>query len=178
MRKGFLFLAGVLFACGVGAEQAQTSLALSESAYMAPLVDKVQVKKASRLLILLKEGKPLRVYPIALGDKPLGHKQFEGDERTPEGTYSLDWRNPNSAFHKSIHVSYPNDQDVEFAKSQGREPGGMIMIHGWPNGFNHDRDSIWLYEFDWTDGCIAVNNQAMDEIWSLVPDGTPIEILP
>lgn len=143
-----------------------------------PKADRVLVKKSERKLLLIKDGEPFRHYDIALGDSPKGHKQFEGDEKTPEGTYTLDWRNQNSKFYRSIHISYPNEQDQAFALSQGRDPGGMIMIHGRPNK-NRDPISAWVLDkMDWTDGCIAVKNEEMDEIWAAIENGTPIEIHP
>ncbi|MEA3274131.1 MAG: L,D-transpeptidase family protein [Pseudomonadota bacterium] len=140
--------------------------------------DRVVVKKSERKLMLLSDGEVVREYRVALGDSPRGHKMEEGDERTPEGEYTLDWRNPNSRFHKSIHVSYPNERDVQFARFLDQSPGGMIMIHGQPN---HIRSAKVLAEYerrDWTDGCIAVKNEEMNEIWTAVGDGTPIQILP
>jgi murein L,D-transpeptidase YafK len=113
---------------------------------------------------------------VALGGTPVGAKEQQGDHKTPEGRYILDRRNAKSRFYKSIHVSYPNEQDKERAARRGVSPGGDIMIHGLPNGFG------WLGAThraqDWTDGCVAVTNQEIDEIWELVPDGTPIEIRP
>ena len=145
----------------------------------------VRVHKAERRLELVAKRsrvspdrgqRVLASFPIALGDAPRGHKRREGDERTPEGRYSLDWRNPRSAFHRSIHVSYPNARDRAHAAVRGESPGGMIMIHGQPNLFG------WLAPVlqmsDWTDGCIALTNAQMDVVWNNVPDGTPIEILP
>ncbi|MEA1048684.1 L,D-transpeptidase family protein [Lamprobacter modestohalophilus] len=99
----------------------------------SPYVDRVLVKKSERTMELHKDGAVYRTYRISLGDQPRGHKFQEGDERTPEGNYVLDWRNPNSSFYKSIHVSYPNDLDRTVARSLGVSPGGMIMIHGLPN---------------------------------------------
>ncbi|TIV77110.1 MAG: hypothetical protein E5V93_11175, partial [Mesorhizobium sp.] len=125
-------------------------------------VDLVRVEKSNRQLQLIGGDKILRSYSIALGGDPVGQKHREGDERTPEGRYMLDWRNPNSVAHKSIHISYPNADDMAAAKALGVEPGGAIMIHGQPNGFG------WLGRLlqtvDWTDGCIAVTNADMDEI--------------
>lgn len=139
-------------------------------------VDLVVVEKAARQMMLLSEGKTVRTYEIALGDAPVGHKQREGDERTPEGRYVLDWRNPDSAFHLSIHISYPDAEDRAAAATAGYSPGGDIMIHGQPNGFGW---WSWLLQMvDWTDGCIAVTNADMDEIWEMVDNGTPIEIRP
>ena len=137
-------------------------------------VDLVRVDKSDRRLELIGDGKVLRSYSIALGGDPLGHKHQEGDQRTPEGRYVLDWRNPNSIAHKSIHISYPNADDLAAAKARNVDAGGMIMIHGQPNGFGWWG---WLLQLvDWTDGCIAVTDTEMDEIWAMVADGTPIEI--
>jgi murein L,D-transpeptidase YafK len=138
--------------------------------------DKVVVHKSKRQLQLLRAGKVLRTYRIALGDNPVGHKRQEGDEKTPEGAYVLDWRNPNSRYYKSIHISYPNAQDREQARRRGVSPGGDIMIHG-RNGPIVLPDGTWKWK-DWTDGCIAVTNAEMDEIWKLVKNGTPIQINP
>jgi len=140
--------------------------------------DKVVVKKSERKLQLIQHGQVLREYKIALGDRPRGHKMQQGDERTPEGDYILDWRNPSSQFHRSIHVSYPNDRDVRFARFMDMDPGGMIMIHGQPNHIRSNKIKAEYERRDWTDGCIAVQNHEMDEIWRTVRDGTPIKILP
>ncbi|WP_298451235.1 L,D-transpeptidase family protein [uncultured Marinobacter sp.] len=140
------------------------------------VVNKVLVKKGQRRLFLMNGEEIVRSYRISLGDNPKGHKLYEGDERTPEGDYTLDWRNPGSDFYKSIHISYPSETDREMAENWGLSPGGSIMIHGLPNG---SEDMAFAYTgLDWTNGCIAVNNQEMDEIWQLVNDGTPIRILP
>jgi murein L,D-transpeptidase YafK len=140
--------------------------------------DKVVVKKSERKMQLIQGGEVVREYKIALGDRPRGHKMQEGDERTPEGDYILDWRNPNSRFHKSIHVSYPNSRDIRFARFLGQSPGGMIMIHGQPNHIRSAKIKAEYQRRDWTDGCIAVQNHEMDEIWRTVRNGTPIKILP
>ncbi|MFD1987610.1 murein L,D-transpeptidase family protein [Mesorhizobium newzealandense] len=143
-------------------------------AFAGERVDLVRVHKAERLLELISDGKVLRSYSIALGGDPIGHKHQEGDQRTPKGRYVLDWRNPNSIAHKSIHISYPNADDLAAAKARNVDAGGMIMIHGQPNGFGWWG---WLLQLvDWTDGCIAVTDSDMDEIWAMVADGTPIEI--
>jgi len=138
--------------------------------------DQVIVVKSGRTLTLLSHGKALRTYKVALGGFPVGAKEQQGDHKTPEGRYVLDRRNAKSRFYKSIHVSYPNEQDKQKASQRGVAAGGDIMIHGLPNGFG------WLgathLAQDWTDGCVAVTNAEMDEIWELVPDGTPIEIRP
>lgn len=130
-------------------------------------------KSARRLLLLGSDGGVLRSYDgIQLGDAPIGHKQFEGDERTPEGRYVIDFGNPSSAYHLSLHISYPNAADRAFAESQGRSPGGNIFIHGQPNALR-----IGRMPGDWTDGCIALSNAEIEELWALVGDGTPIEIV-
>ena len=113
---------------------------------------------------------------MAFGDNPVGHKQQEGDERTPEGKYILDYKKDDSSFYKAIHISYPNKDDIESAKKKGVSPGGFIMIHGQKNGYGW---AAWITQyFNWTDGCIAVTNSEMDEIWEAVDIGTPIEIKP
>ncbi|HKU94114.1 MAG TPA: L,D-transpeptidase family protein [Vineibacter sp.] len=139
--------------------------------------DLVEVHKARRRLILSRGGRVLRTYRTALGFAPVGHKRQEGDGRTPEGRYVIDWRNPQSRFHLSLHVSYPAEPDVAAARAAGVEPGGEIMIHGQPNGSGW-LASWWRQRRDWTAGCMAVTNAQIREIWSLVPDGTPIVIRP
>ena len=141
-----------------------------------PEVDFVRVFKRQRRLELLAEGELVAQYAIALGGQPEGHKQQQGDERTPEGFYVIDWRKPDSAFHRALHISYPNSEDVRRARERGVDPGGAIMIHGLPPklaviGSVHT-------VVDWTDGCIAVTNAEIEEIWRLVRDGVPIEIVP
>ena len=115
-------------------------------------------------------------FPIALSPKPKGHKREQGDERTPEGRYILDFKNHDSDFYKSIRISYPNQQDLNRAELNGVDPGGAIMIHGMPN--ESSLPASLIQQFNWTDGCIAVTNGAMDEIWAAVETGTPIEIQP
>lgn len=126
--------------------------------------------------MLMRQGKELKSYKIALGRNPIGHKIQEGDHKTPEGNYLLDRRNAKSRFYRSIHISYPDEKDRAHAAKLGVSPGGDVFIHGLPNGFG------WLGKLhlamDWTDGCIAVTDEEMDEIWQAVPDGTPIEIKP
>lgn len=139
-------------------------------------VDEVLVIKSERELHLLKDGETIRSFRVSLGTEPEGHKLSAGDNRTPEGRYILDWRNPGSDFYKSIHISYPNREDRHLAESWGLEPGGNIMIHGLPN--EADEWSFAFQGLDWTNGCIAVSNDAMDEIWRMVTAGTPIEIRP
>src|SRR5947199_9860672 len=133
--------------------------------------DRIVMHKARREMLLLRGNSVLRSYRIALGRDPVGHKEREGDGRTPEGRYVIDRRNPRSKYHLSLHISYPNAADVERAKAAGVDPGGDIMIHGLKPGVVHP-------ESDWTIGCIAVTDAEMDEIWELVADGTAIEIYP
>ena len=138
--------------------------------------DRVVVKKAERQLLLLRQENVLYVFPIALGDEPEGDKLEEGDWRTPEGSYVIDWRNPQSRFYKSLHISYPDAADIRASAAENVDPGGMIMIHGLPPEAA-TRPEKYLGK-DWTDGCIALANEDMDIVWSVVDDGTPIDILP
>lgn len=166
-----------------GAPLVQAQLETGDETVPAPIppaikgkADLVRVDKSARLLQLMRNGTVIASYPVALGDAPEGHKMQEGDERTPEGRYVIDWRNPNSSYFLSLHISYPNAQDRARARAAGVSPGGDIMIHGQPNGF--DASGSGLQKFDWTNGCIAVTNAQMEQIWDAVPDGTPIEITP
>ena len=139
-------------------------------------IDLVVVYKGDRLLQLKSKGRVVRSYEIALGAQPEGHKLSEGDNRTPEGVYTLDWRNAHSQFYRSIHISYPREDDQAAAHRRGMSPGGLIMIHGLPNG--RQADDMNHPNNDWTNGCVAVTNDEIDEIWSLVEDGTTIIIFP
>jgi murein L,D-transpeptidase YafK len=141
-----------------------------------PAVDRVVVKKSERRLNLMHGGNVVRTYRVSLGLSPVGQKEREGDFRTPEGSYRLDLRNPHSDYFLSIKVSYPNEQDLKRARSRHWDTGGSIMIHGMPNLMKHDPD--YYLSHDWTDGCIAVSNADMVEIWMLVPDEVPIDIVP
>ena len=132
------------------------------------------VDKTARTLTLYSAGREVhRISGIQMGDAPVGHKRFQGDERTPEGRYTIDYGNPDSAYYLSLHISYPNERDIAYAESVGRSAGGMIMIHGQPNWLPAGR-----IRGDWTDGCIAVSNEEIDLLWRAVPDGTVIDILP
>jgi murein L,D-transpeptidase YafK len=146
--------------------------------YEGLLADKVVVKKSERRLYLVKDGEPIASYHASLGFAPEGHKERQGDGRTPEGRYHLDWRNPQSRFHKSLHVSYPDVADRARARRKGLDPGGMIMIHGQPRSGRYPELQRLIAEEDWTQGCIAVSNDAIDAIWEKTVDGIPIEILP
>jgi murein L,D-transpeptidase YafK len=141
-----------------------------------PRADRVVVLKKERALILYSGGKELKRYNVALGGNPVGPKQRQGDGRTPEGTYTLDFRNANSRFYKSIHISYPSAADRERARKAGVNPGGDVFVHGLPNGYGSIGAAHRLR--DWTDGCVAVTNSEIDEIWNVVPNGTVIEIKP
>ena len=138
--------------------------------------DRVLVVKSEARLYLQRNGAVFRQYHIALGRRPKGHKQRQGDHRTPEGRYSLDLKNPGSRFYKSIRISYPDAADRVRARQAGVHPGGWIMIHGQPNGYGHLAPIT--QRTNWTDGCIAVTDEEMDEIWQAVDVGTPIEIRP
>ena len=164
-RLAPLFIA--LAACGSAASQP------------APLpkdakADRLLVDKSDRLLIAYSGEREIARYTgIRFGDAPEGHKQFEGDERTPEGNYTISGRNPKSAYHLSLRISYPNAADRAYARTQGRSPGGDIFIHGQPNRWPGPPLAS-----DWTDGCIALSNAEIEQLWDLVPDGTPITIRP
>lgn len=137
-------------------------------------VDYLIVDKSERLMVAYAGGQPVKAWrDLQLGDAPEGHKQFEGDERTPEGRYVIEGRNPGSAYHLSLKISYPNAEDRAYAKAYGRSPGGDIFIHGQPNRLPFGR-----VPGDWTDGCIALSNAEIEELWRIVPDGTVIEIRP
>ncbi|WP_346838645.1 L,D-transpeptidase family protein [Microbulbifer sp. SAOS-129_SWC] len=139
-------------------------------------VDMVVVYKSKGLMQLKRHGKVVRSYKVVFGDNPRGHKVRQGDERTPEGRYTLDWKNPHSRFYRSIHISYPNKADRAHAAKLGVNPGGDIMIHGIkPEWKGMEK---YLSRMNWTDGCIAVNNRQMDEIWAMVKTPTPITIYP
>ena len=174
-------LLSILAMIGVSAAYAEGPLpssAIASSGVDAalPLADRVVVDKSDRKLLLLRAGEVLRSYKVSLGLRPEGHKQFEGDFRTPEGAYRLTRRNPNSEYFLSIQVDYPNDNDIARARRQGLKPGGAIMIHGQPNMPRKPRD--YYTNVDWTEGCIAVSNSDMVEIWLMTPPDTPIEIQP
>jgi murein L,D-transpeptidase YafK len=138
--------------------------------------ERIVVYKKEHKLELLRNGSAFKKYEIALGTEPLGPKAQQGDHKTPEGTYIIDRRNAQSRFYRALHISYPNEGDRQRALKAGVPTGGDIMIHGLPDGYGWVGKSHRLK--DWTDGCIAVTNHEMDEIWKLVPDGTRIDIYP
>ena len=136
--------------------------------YSGPEVTRVQVFKGQRAMQLLHYNTQLAAYEFELGFAPEGHKAFYGDGRTPEGAYRINRQNPNSRYHLSLGISYPNADDIAYAKSLGREPGGDIFIHGTPQSF--------AGQDDWTYGCIAVSDNEMEDIYAMVKVGTPIFI--
>lgn len=141
-----------------------------------PPADGVRVLKARRILQLLRDGRVLKSYPIALGRHPRGPKRRHGDGRTPEGLYIIDGRTTRTPYHRALHISYPSAADEARAAAAHLSPGGAIYIHGMPRWYGH-LDPVRFF-VDWTDGCIAVGNVAIEEIWDAVADGTPIEIRP
>jgi murein L,D-transpeptidase YafK len=151
-----------------------TSPSTKETSSQLMKADKVLVEKSKRKMYLINNGKVFRSYTISLGKDPVGDKQKEGDNKTPEGIYVLDWRNNKSSCYKSIHISYPDDQDVSRAKKAKVEPGGNIMIHG----LHPSLKALGKFHtaYDWTNGCVAVTNEEMDDIWKSVKYGTIIEI--
>jgi murein L,D-transpeptidase YafK len=138
--------------------------------------DSIVVEKSRRTMTLYQRGTPVRIYFIALGQNPLGDKVGLGDNRTPEGLYYIEGHNPASKYHLSLKVSYPNEQDISEAKARGVATGGDIMIHGLPRGF--ENVGAEHRQRDWTNGCIAVTNAEIEEIWSAIPDGAAIHIKP
>lgn len=166
----WIFRLGVMVVLAVGLVSCAPS---KFRRYNGPEVTRVEVHKAARQMYLLHHDRVLKAYEIGLGANPEGHKQFEGDSRTPEGVYYIDRRNPNSNFHLSIGISYPNPADREFAKAQGKSPGGDIFIHGRDGKHNNRGRGK-----DWTDGCIAVTDREMEDIYAMVRIGTPIYIFP
>lgn len=160
---------------GFAAMALMVSVANAKAPWPPPLasaaerVDEIRVDKSERRMTLLRDGRIVKSYRILLGDAPVGHKRQQGDERTPEGRYRITFRNDKSRFHLSLRVSYPNEADRRQARVRGVDPGGDIMIHGGtPPGYSRD----------WTDGCIALSDAQIEEVWRLVPVGTPIIISP
>jgi len=141
-------------------------------AYTGPQVTRVIVEKSTRSMWLMNQKKVLKKYEVDLGFTPSGHKEIEGDGRTPEGSYFINRRNPNSAFHLSLGISYPNSKDIAHAQALGEKPGGEIFIHGGPVLFG-DRSKP-----DWTAGCISVTNREIEMIYAMVKNGTQIDVLP
>jgi murein L,D-transpeptidase YafK len=167
----------VLFACLAltGPVVADTAGSVTYQLDWTP-AERIVIEKARRKLTLIRVDNVVREFDISLGGNPLGPKQRSGDSRTPEGNYVIDAKNLYSNYYLAVHLSYPNLEDAARARKLGVDPGGNIMIHGMPNG------TPWPYEGyagrDWTDGCIAVSNAAMQEIWLATRENTPVEILP
>jgi murein L,D-transpeptidase YafK len=167
-------IATILIGIGAMILLAFTLISTSHGQTAPARISLIVVDKSDRIMTLYAGTKAVRTYRnIKLGDAPIGHKRFEGDERTPEGRYTINGRNPGSLFHRSLRISYPNAADRAYAQSKGRSPGGDIFIHGQPNGYAGPP-----IDRDWTDGCIAVSNDEIQEIWGLVKDGTVIVIRP
>ena len=152
------------------------SLASASQTFQGKVVDKVLVVKSQRTLHLMHRGESLKTYRVSLGKQPNGRKLREGDQRTPEGFYWIDWRKTSENYNLSMHVSYPNAQDRANATAKGHAPGGMIMIHGTP--IDEEYPEWYFKTLDWTNGCIALPNADMREVWASVRDGTLIEIRP
>jgi murein L,D-transpeptidase YafK len=174
MKRLTVVIAGILLAAAL------VGIVIHQTRYVElpadVIADRVVIEKSARRLTIFAEGKRLKSYSVSLGPSPEGHKQFEGDGRTPEGQYVIDRRKADSSFHLALHISYPETRDVQFAQLQGLSPGGDIMIHGIRNGLGvlgpiHRT-------FDWTQGCIAVTDAEIEELWRAVPDGTPIDLRP
>ncbi len=137
-------------------------------------VDRVVIEKSARRLTVFRDGEALRSYPVALGFAPQGDKARQGDGKTPEGVFRIDRRNPNSAFHLSLGIDYPQPDDIARARAGGYDPGGEIFIHGQPNRLS----GLATIPYDWTAGCIAVSDAVIEELWRVVPTGTSVEIRP
>jgi len=180
MKSALATLTGAaLLACAAVAQAdalPQTERVMIRSPESLPSVDRVVVRKSERKLLLLHGETVVRSYRVALGLNPVGTKERAGDFRTPEGSYRLVRRNPRSDFFLSMQVSYPNETDLKHARRNHWDTGGSIMIHGLPNQLKHE--PTYYESRDWTDGCIAVSNADMLEIWLLTPDNAPIDILP
>ncbi|GJE16440.1 L,D-transpeptidase family protein [Methylobacterium marchantiae] len=178
-RRTGLAAAAILAVAATGfvvADRAQIGRVAPDLVAEPERADRVLVEKSARRLTLFRDGRVLAAYPVSLGFSPVGHKQREGDGRTPEGVYAIAYRNPLSVAHLSLKVSYPNEADARAAQDTGYEPGGDIMIHGIMNGFS------WLGRLhrlkDWTSGCVGVANDEMADIYARVDVGTPIELRP
>lgn len=166
-----LCVSGALSSAALGVKGAAAGITL-----IPEKADRVVIVKHERRLYLMRGTRVLRSYRVALGRYPRGHKLSRGDARTPEGRYTLDYKLVESAFYRAIHISYPNANDVARARSLGVSPGGQIMIHGLPN--EKSARDVGHPSLDWTQGCIAVTNREIEEIWASVEEGTPIEIMP
>jgi len=158
------------------AHAASVSFAPVSTSPPLALVDSIVVEKKARKLTLYRDGKPVRNFLVALGQSPVGDKLRAGDYRTPEGMFYIDARQPNSKYHLALHISYPDQVHRARSQAAGAQPGGDIMIHGLPNGLGKAGASH--RQNDWTNGCVALTDEEIEQIWSLVPIGTPVEIKP
>jgi murein L,D-transpeptidase YafK len=172
---GAAIIAAVLSAASVALDLARAGRPPPDMAPEAEWADRILVEKSQRRMTLFRNGSVLREYSISLGGSPTGDKERGGDSRTPTGRYVVDFKNETSRFYLSLRISYPDAADREQAAARGVPPGGDIMIHGLPNGFALLGPVLGL--MDWTDGCIAVGNDEIEEIWSLAAVGTAIEIM-
>jgi murein L,D-transpeptidase YafK len=170
-RRKILWFASILVLAWMS-----VGVAYQHAAQAGPKVDRIVVEKGNRTLKLMSGVKPLKAYKVALGGQPVGAKDRQGDHKTPEGIYSVDAKNPNSQFYKALHISYPNQADRSNAKKLGVSPGGDVEIHGLGAKWGWIGAKHRLT--DWTDGCIALTNEEIDEIFPLIKVGTPVEIRP
>lgn len=170
-RGGIVLVTTLLVAGGLLA-----GLMPPSAASAAQKADMVRVVKSKKRLYLIRDDAVFATFRVKFGADPKGHKVQQGDEKTPEGLYYLTYKNSNSAYYKSIHISYPNAEDKEKARKLGVDPGGDIMIHGQPNGY--EWATFFMQMVNWTDGCVALTNKDMDKVWDAIEPGTPIEILP
>ncbi|HEX4630650.1 MAG TPA: L,D-transpeptidase family protein [Chthoniobacterales bacterium] len=171
-----LLLIVLLFICLAAAGLAAAAYLNVNPLPRNAVAGRILIEKAARRLTLFQNGRALKTYSVALGQAPVGPKEYEGDQRTPEGIYKVDFHKPDSDYHLALHISYPEQPDVDRAAGQGLSAGSDIMIHGLPNGHG------WMGRFhrraDWTAGCIAVADFEIEEIYRAVPDGTPVELRP
>jgi murein L,D-transpeptidase YafK len=152
--------------------------AVAEPLPRLPVIEQIVVRKSDRVMELYAGGRLVHtIENIQLGGAPEGPKRFQGDRRTPEGRYTIDYANPESGYNLSLHISYPNGDDLAYARSQGPSAGGLIFIHGQPNGWAEET-RLARVPGDWTDGCIAVSDDEIEALWRAVPDGAAIDILP
>lgn len=172
MPKILLIIPVIIFIFAIYADRFLTVIAYQK----LELITHIEVEKQKRQMSVYSDGKRLKTYSISLGGSPIGHKTQEGDSKTPEGEYFIDWIHPNSAYYKSIRLSYPNPDDKAQALGRGVSPGGDNMIHGMPNGLGWKHP--WLTKIDWTAGCIAVSNTAIQEIALAITVGAKVTIRP
>lgn len=166
----------IVCACTIQAPAKSVADEPTPSSSLTEKADLVVVEKNSKTLSLFRNERKIASFSVTFGANPVGHKQQEGDERTPEGRYKLDYKKTETKYHKAIHISYPNAQDIADAKKRGVSPGGSIMIHGQKQGWGWA--AFLTQRFNWTNGCIALSDDDLDFVWNVVDVGTPIEIKP